>query len=159
MLTCSRRPPAGSDPLRLAGVLAVHARPPKLRWMNFKVCPHCLVNGRRGTLEGLNELRTVISRSDGVNFHFALGDRPIAYPAQRASGKTEMMSAGFWYVHEASGGSTGTVVVILSRPPCGGVSLLRHLETVADKLFEKLRESSRLPCLYEFVGQHLHQVH
>ena len=69
-----------------------------------------------------------------------------------------MKSAGFWYVHEANGGSTETVVVILRRPPRGGVSLLHHLEAVADKLYEKLRKSNRLSRLYEFDGQNLHQL-
>jgi hypothetical protein len=158
MLTFSRRPHAGTNPLRLASVLADHARPPGLRWMNFNICPHCLANGRPGTIEGLNKWGPVISRSDGVSFHLVLGDRPIAYPAERAAGKTEMMSAGFWYIHEATGGSIEVVVVILRSPPAGGVSLLHHSETVADKLFEKLDKSSRLSCLYEFDGRHLHQI-
>ena len=99
-----------------------------------------------------------ISRSDGLNFHLVLGDWPIEYPAERASGKAEMMSAGFWYLHEANGGSAETVVVILRRRPIGGVSLLRHLEMAADKLYAKLGESSRLSCVYEFDGYRLHRV-
>ena len=100
----------------------------------------------------------MISRSDGYDFHLALGDRPIAYPAERGGGKTEMMSAGFWYVHEANGGSTETVVVILRKPPRDWASLLRHLETVADRLYGKLCKSGRLDCLYEFDGQQLRRV-
>jgi hypothetical protein len=158
MLTFSRRPYAGTDPRRSVSVLAHYPRPPRLRWMNFNICPHCRANGRPGALERLNEWGPIISRSDGLNFHPVLGDRPIEYLAERASCKTEMMSAGFWYVHEANGGSTETVVVILRRPPTGGVSVRRHFETVADKLYAKLRKSSRLSCVYEFDGQRLHQV-
>jgi hypothetical protein len=91
-------------------------------------------------------------------FHLVLGDRPIQYPAERAAGKSEMLSPGFWYAHEGNGGSTETVVVILRKPPARGVALLRHLETVADKLYEKLSKLSRLPCLYQFDGQYLYQV-
>jgi hypothetical protein len=109
-------------------------------------------------LERVTEWGPMISRSDGVNFHLVLGDRPVEYPAGQGAGKSDMVSAGFWYVHEANGGSTETVVVILRRPPFGGVSLLRHLETVADKLYEKLHKSSRLSCLYEFDGQWLHHA-
>ena len=98
-------------------------------------------------LQRLSEWGPMISRSDGVNLHLVLGDRPIEYPAERTSGKTEMMSAGFWYLHEANGGSTESTVVILRRPPSGGVFLLRHLALVADKLYEKLGEASRLPCV------------
>ena len=65
----------------------------------------------------LNEWGPMISRSDGFDFHLVLGDRPIGYPAERAAGKSEMMSAGFWYQHEANGGSTETVVVIVRNPP------------------------------------------
>jgi len=158
MVTFSRQPHAGINPSHSTSVQAANARAPRLRWMNFNICPHCRANGRSGALERLNEWGPIISRSDGLNCHLVLGDRPIEYPAERASGKTEMMSAGFWYVHEANGGSTETVVVILRRPPIGGVSLLRDLEMVADKLYEKLRKSSRLPCVYEFDRKHLHQV-
>jgi hypothetical protein len=122
---------------------------------NFNVCPHCRENGRSQELERLNEWGPMISRSDGMTFHLVLGDKPIEYPAEKAAGKTEMVSAGFWYVHEANGGSTETVVVILRRPSVTDVSLLRYLETVADELYEKLRMSSHLSCLYEFDGQRL----
>ena len=158
MLNFRRRLHAGTDPSHSAGAPADHAHPLRLRWMNFNICPHCRVNGRPGTLERLNQWGPMISRSDGMNFHLVLGDRPLAYPVIRAAGKTEMMSAGFWYVHEADGGSTETVVVILRRVAGGGIALLRDLETVADKLYEKLNKSSRLPCLYEFDGRKLHQV-
>ena len=133
-------------------------RPQILRWANFNACPHCLAHGRPSVLERLNEWGLMISRSDGVNFHLVLGDRPIEYPAERAAGKSEMKSVGFWYVHERNGDSTETVVVILRRPPRGGIALMHHLETVADKLYEKLHKASRLPCLYQFDGQHLHEV-
>jgi hypothetical protein len=133
-------------------------RSPRLRWMNFNVCPHCLAHKRPCMLERLNEWGPMISRSDGLNFHLVLGDRPIEYPSERAAGKSELKSVGFWYVHEANGDSTETVVIILRRPPRDGVCLLHHLELVADKLYEKLRKSSRLPCLYEFDGHNLHHI-
>ena len=146
----------GIAPTRSATVLLSH--PPGLRWMNFTVCPHCQAHGRPCMLERLNEWGPMISRSDGINFHLLLGDRPIEYPSERAAGKSEMKSAGFWYVHEANGDSTETVVVILRRAPKGGVALIRYLEIVADKLYEKLQMASRLPCLYEFDGQRLRLV-
>ena len=158
MLTLNRAPHGGIDLSRSADVLADGTRQPRPRWMNFNICPHCRVNGRPGTLERLNQWGPMISRSDGMNFHLVLGDRPLAYPVIRAASKTEMMSAGFWYVHEADGGSTETVVVILRRVAGGGIALLRDLETVAEKIYEKLNKSSRLPCLYEFDGRKLHQV-
>lgn len=158
MLKLNQRPLSGVDPSRSASGLADQSRQPRLRWMNFSFCPHCVANGRPYMLPRLTEWGPMISRSDGVNFHLVLGDRPIEYPAERAAGKTEMMSAGFWYLHEANGDSMETVVVILRSAHGCGVSLLRHLELVADRLYEKLRKSSRLSCLYKFDGQHLHQV-
>ena len=131
---------------------------PRLRWMNFNVCPHCVASGRHALIERLHEWGPVISRSDGRLFHLVLGDKPIEYPQERSAGHSNMKSIGFWYLHEANGGSTETVVVILRRPPLDGISLLRHVEMVADKLFEKLLKSSRLPCLYEFEGQQLHEI-
>jgi hypothetical protein len=158
MLKFNQRPQSGVDPSRSASGLADQSRQPRLRWMNFSFCPHCVANGRPYRLQRLSEWGPMISRSDGVNFHLVLGDRPIEYPAERATGKTEMMSGGFWYLHEANGDSIETVVVILRSARGCGVALLRHLELVADRLYEKLRKSSRLSCLYEFDGQHLHQV-
>ena len=131
---------------------------PKLRWMNFNACPHCLANGRLAVVERLHEWGPVISRSDGRLFHIVLGDKPIEYPHERSAGHSDMKSVGFWCLHEANGGSTEAVVVILRRPPIGEISLLRHVEAVADKLFEKLLKSSRLPCLYEFDEQQLRKV-
>ena len=100
----------------------------------------------------------MISRSDGKNFHLVLGDRPIEYPQERSLGKSKMKSIGFWYVHEANGDSTETVVVILRRAPSHPVAFLHHLEAVADRLYDKLKKSSRPPCLYEFDGQYLRQI-
>ena len=130
----------------------------RLRWMNFNLCPHCKAQGRRPVLERLNENGPMISRSDGHNFHLVLGDRPIEYPAERTSGKSDMLTAGFWYLHEANGGSTETVVVILRKPAKGGVTLWRLLDAVADRLFDKLVEVSLLERAYDFDGQRLHRL-
>jgi hypothetical protein len=141
-----------------SGSVSGDLRSPRLRWRNFNICPHCELNGRQYFLERLNERGPVISRSDGLRFHLVLGDRPIEYPQERSGGRSDMKSVGFWYLHEENGDSTETVVVILRRPPSGGVRLLRQLEVVADELFDKLSKSSRLPNIFEFDGQRLHQV-
>jgi hypothetical protein len=101
-----------------ASLLADLPHPPGLRWVNFSICPRCKARGRPCSLEGLNEWGPIISRSDGVNFHLVLGDRPMQCPAERLAGKSEMLSAGFWYVHEGNGGSTETVVVTLRETAC-----------------------------------------
>jgi hypothetical protein len=87
-----------------------------------------------------------------------LGDKPIEYFQEGSADHSNMKSIGFWYLHEANGGFIETVVVILRRPPLDGISLLRHVEMVADKLFEKLLKSSRLACFYEFEGHQLHEI-
>jgi hypothetical protein len=158
MLTFIRRSIASANTSHPRSVLAGPGRPPRLRWRNFNICPHCRANGRRDVLERLNERGPMISRSDGMLFHIVLGDRPIEYPQEKSTGHSDMKSVGFWYLHEENAGLAETVVVILRKPPRGGASLVRHLELVADKLFEKLRESSHLPTLYEFDGQHLREV-
>jgi hypothetical protein len=159
MLTFIRHPNRGTQSPRLASTSADDDRQPRVRWSDFSLCPHCRVNGRPSLLVRLNDWGPMISRSNGYDFHLALGDRPIVYPTERVAGKSEMMSAGFWYLHEENGGSTETVVVILRKPPRDGASLLRHLETVADKLYGKLCKSGRLACLYEFDGGQLREVH
>jgi hypothetical protein len=134
------------------------SREPGLRWMNFNICPHCVANKRLAVVERLHEWGPMISRSDGRSFHLILGDKPIEYPQEKSAGRSDMKSVGFWYLHEANGGSTETVVIILRKPPTGETALLRHIEAVADKLFEKLLKSGRLPRLYEFEGQQLHEI-
>lgn len=126
---------------------------------NFQICPHCEKKGRPPIVERLNEDGPVISRSDGVSFHLVLGDRPISFPAEKSSGKTQMITAGFWYVSEQNGShtsSTETVVVILRKAP--GVSVMRQLEAVADKLAEKLTKSEYIERVYEFYGNRLHRL-
>jgi len=140
------------------GKLRVASPAPRLLWKNFNFCPHCRNHGRRDLVDRLTEWGPVISRSDGKTFHLVLGDRPLSYPAEKSSGNTGMMSAGFWYVHDPSGDSTEVVVVILRNPPRGGVPLLRHLEIVSDRLAEKLSKPKRLASLYEFDGSRLYRA-
>ena len=145
-------------------------KPSNRFFRNFGICPHCEKKGGPFLLERLNNAGPMISRSDGESFHLVLGDRPISFPAEKSSGKTEMMTAGFWYVTEQKvdswgtreyprpTGSTQTVVVILRKPPRHGVELTRHLETVADRLADKLAKPEELATLYEFYGDQLHRV-
>jgi hypothetical protein len=158
MLTFIRRLDTRPDQSHSGSVLAKPARPPRLRWRNFNICPHCRANGRRDVLERLTERGPMISRSDGMLFHIVLGDRPIEYPQEKSTGHSDMKSVGFWYLHEENAGLTESVVVILRKPPMGGVSLSRHIERVADELADRLRVSSRLACLYEYDGQQLHKL-
>ncbi len=111
----------------------------------------------------------IISRSDGETFHLVLGDRPISYPAEKSSGKTDKVTAGFWYVKETveknnkdgeKGGDerlSGTVVVMLRKPP-GGIGLLQQLEIVADKLVEKINKDKFIETFYEFDGNRLSKM-
>lgn len=136
-------------------------------YKNFQVCPHCENQGGPFLLDRLNENGPVISRSDGATFHLVLGDRPISYPAERSSGKTEMKTVGFWYVREKrtdpreschTNGITETVVVILRKPPRSAVALMRHIEALADLLAERLARLEELATLYEFDGHRLRKV-
>jgi|SRR5580704_13141671 hypothetical protein len=136
---------------------------------NFGICPHCQKKGGPFLLDRLNDEGPMISRSDGESFHLVLGDRPISFPAEKASGRTSMMTAGFWYVSERKAGSqeseeftgtkglTETVVVILRKPPKSGPPLMRHLELLADTLAEKITRHGRLATFYEFDGRQLHR--
>jgi hypothetical protein len=134
------------------------AKPPM---NNFESCLHCEKKGRSPVVERLNEADPVISRSDGESFHLVLGDKPIFFPAEKSSGKSGMMTAGFWYVKDGNDEATHvteTVVVILRNPPKRGPALMRHLERVADKLAEKLGKADALATLYEFDHHRLHRV-
>lgn len=85
-------------------------KPSNRFFRNFGICPHCARKGGPFLLERLNDEGPMISRSDGESFHLVLGDRPISFPAEKSSGRTGMMTAGFWYVKERnkeSGGDDG----------------------------------------------------
>jgi hypothetical protein len=136
-------------------------------YRNFAVCPHCQKKGGPFLLDRLNNEGPMISRSDGESFHLVLGDRPISFPAEKSSGRTATMTAGFWYVSEPKArslvagectgtkGFTETVVVILRKPPKRGPALMRHLELLADTLAEKITQLGCLSTLYEFDGKQL----
>lgn len=143
--------------MSLNGNDSVMGLQPLLRLMDFSMCPHCQANNRPSFLERLNEDGPMISRSDGINFHLVLGGRPIECPAEKGSGKSDKVSAGFWYLHEANG-VTETVVILLRKPPRGKGSLYVHLRMVADRLFDKLLVSPLLERVYEFDGQRLHRI-
>ena len=141
----------------------------KPMYRNFGICPHCQKKGAPFLLERLNDAGPMISRYDGESFHLVLGDRPISFPAEKSSGRTSTMTAGFWYVSEpkarslmfgepaGTGGLTETVVVVLRKPPKNGAPLMRHLELLADTLAEKITKVGRLATFYEFDGRHLHR--
>lgn len=128
---------------------------------NFGICPHCRKKGSPFLLERLNDEGPMISRSDGETFHIVLGDKPISFPAEKSSGRTATMTAGFWYVSErraespGTGGFTETVVVMLRKPPKNRAPLMRHLELLADTLAEKINLEGRLSTYYEFDGRQL----
>jgi len=136
-------------------------KPSRGLFRNFQWCPHCERMGRHPVIARLNEAGPVLSRSDGETFHLVLGDRPISFPAEKSSGRTEMKTAGFWYITERNGANnafTQTVVVILREAPRGGAPLLHHLEMVADELADKLAKPEPLETLYEFEGNRLQRV-
>jgi hypothetical protein len=139
-------------------------RAPKTAKPLMKNCERCLHRDKKGRpplVERRNETGPAISRSDGESFRLILGDRPISFPAEKSSGKTGMMTAGFWYVKAGNDDATHvteSVVVILREPPKRGPALMRHLEAVADKLAEKLRKADALATLYEFDHHRLHRV-
>jgi hypothetical protein len=158
MPTLISRSPFGSHHLRSTHTPVRCFRPSWLPWANFTLCPHCRTNRRCALLARPDESVPIVSRSDGVNFHLVLGGKPIEYPAKVAKGKTGMMSVGFWYVHEANGGLTESVVVLLRKPPRREPALLVYLDRVADKLHNKPCRSALLPPAYEFDGIRLHEV-
>lgn len=141
-------------------------KPSRGLFRNFQLCPHCEKNGRNPIVERINDCAPIISRSDGETFHLVLGDRPISYPAEKSAGKTDKVTAGFWYVRERGDRIdednkeevfAGTVVVMLRKPP-GGVGLLEQLEIVADKLVEKINKTQFIETFYEFDGNRLSKI-
>jgi hypothetical protein len=134
-------------------------KPTQGLFRNFQSCPHCEKRGCNPFVERINDVAPLISRSDGETFHLVLGDRPISYPAEKSSGKTDMVTAGFWYVRERNpegkgAALAGTVVVKLRKHP-RGFEMLRQLEIVADRLVEKIQKTPFIEPFYEFDGDRL----
>lgn len=114
---------------------------------NFTNCPHCMFVGQAGpAISSSGPWAPVITRSDGANFHLIFGDGPIFYPPSRSLYVQEMVSLGFWYVHDAK---TAAVVVILRRPPSDNARLLHCVEQIADALAKELVRRHELPGLVE----------
>jgi len=130
-------------------------KPVRGLFRNFHCCPHCEKNGRNPFVDWMNDSAPVISRSDGETFHLVLGDRPIEYPHEKSSGKSEMVTAGFWYVKDIDCKTefAGTVVVML-RKRADKTELLHQLEIVADRLVEKINKTD-VETFYEFDGDRL----
>ena len=128
-----------------------------IEYRNFSLCRHCVAQGEEGLLPRLSESMPMISRSDGELFHLVLADRPVPYPAERNSGRTQQMTLFFWYSHVIHGTCTRTAVVVLVLPKRGKqrLSLFRRIEHIADLLAEKLRNSAELKTMYEFKHDQL----
>lgn len=158
----------GSPDLRLQLFLEVSdtdgskrtSKTQKPRIKNFEFCFHSERNGGPSA-ERPDEASPIISRSDGESYHLALSDRTISFAAEKSSVKGGRLIAGFWYVKDEKDEAaqvTETVAVILRNPPKRGVALMRHVETVADKLAEKLGKTDALATLYEWDGNRLRKV-
>ena len=133
----------------------------KPRVENFEFCFHSERKSRPSAAEGLNEAGPIISRSDGESYHLVVDDRTISFSTEKSSVKRSTRIVGFWYVKDENDEPaqvTETVAVILRNPPKRGVALMRHVETVADRLAEKLGKTDALATLYEWDGNRLRKV-
>lgn len=127
-------------------------------YKNFNLCRHCVGQGEEGLLWRLSESMPMISRSDGESFHLVLADRPLPYPAESKSGRSEQISLFFWYCHVLHGTSTRTTVVVLPTHERERLSLVRRIEHIADLLTDKLRNCSELKTMYELERGQLFEL-
>jgi len=120
-------------------------------YRNFNLCPHCERLGMDPLLLRLAEGLPMISRSDGVNFHLLLADRPLPYPAERSAQPAREVSLCFWY---SSDTQRSTLVIV---PAGKGASVVpyRDIEFVADLLSEKLLLKGKLAPMYGLTDNSL----
>ncbi|HXH67015.1 MAG TPA: hypothetical protein VNI81_07425 [Candidatus Limnocylindrales bacterium] len=90
----------------------------------------------------------MISRSDGRNFHLLLADRPLPYPAERASGPTRTISVCFWYLYGDETSATKSTVVIFECSTGAKDKIYRQIEFVADVLADELLRRKELAVFY-----------
>lgn len=129
-----------------------------IKYRNFSLCRHCVGQGEEGLLSRLSESMPMISRSDGELFHLVLADRPVPYPAERNSGRSERLSLFFWYSHVFHGASTRTTVVVVPNNGRERLSLFRRIEHIADLLTDKLRDCPELKTMYELEQGQLFEL-
>lgn len=130
----------------------------EIAFRNFNLCPHCALRGEDALLCRLCEGMPMISRSDGKTFHLLLADRPIPYPNERKSGRTQKLSVCFWYSHGLDSHNTYSTVVVLPRKSAIQASLFREIESLADLLSIELLQAGGLAKMYEFAGEKLNKV-
>jgi hypothetical protein len=123
---------------------------PALAYRNFNVCPHCLSLGQPPFLSRLCESVPMISRSDGSTYHLFLADRPLPYPNERSAGRTQKISAFFWYSHVSRPRVVGSTLVTLRSSKANQPGVFRTIETIADMLAETLARDGQLKELYGF---------
>jgi len=93
----------------------------------------------------------MISRSDGQSFHLLLADRPIPYPNELAAGRTNRISACYWYSHVRQHDRTRSTIVVLPCADTNCPAAYRLIETAADLLAKELAFRSELAEFYEFI--------
>jgi len=93
----------------------------------------------------------MISRSDGQSFHLLLADRPIPYPNELAAGRTDRISACYWYSHVRQHDKTRSTIVVLPCADTNCPAAYRLIEIAADLLAEELTYRSELAEFYEFI--------
>ncbi len=125
---------------------------------NFNVCPHCESRGEGALLSRLSEGIPMISRSDGMNFHLLLTDRPLPYPIERDAGPSQKFSVCFWYAYGPEGNATKSSVVVLSGPMLKNASIFRQIEGIADLLAMELSRHHSLASFYKFQSDSLQEL-
>jgi hypothetical protein len=123
---------------------------PAIAYRNFNVCPHCQSLGQPPFLSRLCESVPMISRSDGSTYHLFLADRPLPYPNERSAGRTQKISAFFWYNHVSRPHAVGSALVTLRSTQTNQPGVFRAIEVVADLLAETLARDGQLKELYDF---------
>ena len=126
--------------------------PSATQFRNFNFCPHCEGHGGEALLSRLSEGIPMISRSDGRNFHLLLADRPLPYPAERATGPTRTTSVCFWYVYGEEISATKSTVVIFECGASPKEKMYRQIEFVADVLADELLRRRKLAVFYNLQG-------
>lgn len=125
---------------------------------NFNVCPHCQSRGEGALLSRLTEGIPMISRSDGINFHLLLADRPLPYPVERDAGPSQQFSVCFWYVNGRGGDTTRSSVVLLPGAMVKNAGIFRQIEWVADLLANELSRRQTLAGFYGLQSDSLQEL-
>lgn len=116
---------------------------------NFRVCKHCLLNGRPGLLPRVTKDTPVISRSDGRSYHIYLQYGPTLQPSPVGAVIPGVYLVHFRYALDSKNLLDEPVIVVIN-PVLQPYPVIKIVEIVTDKLAAILKDGKAPARFYQW---------